>query len=45
MKRLRGKSHEIFDVKELIGKIFRIKDLASAGILLWGHAKRVSFTY
>jgi chemotaxis signal transduction protein len=30
MSRLRGKSLEILDVKELIGKIFRTKDLASA---------------
>jgi hypothetical protein len=45
MSRLRGKSREIFDVKELIAKIFRTKDLAFAATALWGHARRVSFTY
>jgi hypothetical protein len=34
---------KIFDVKELIGKIFRTKDLASGAAILWGHARRVSF--
>jgi hypothetical protein len=45
MSRLRGKSREIFDVKELIGKIFRIKNLAFAATNLWGHARRVSLAY
>jgi putative transposase len=45
MSRFRGKSRKIFDVKELIGKIFRTKDLASAASVLWGHARRVSFAY
>jgi len=45
MSRLRGKSCKIFDVKELIGKIFRTKDLAFATTILWGHARRVSFAY
>jgi hypothetical protein len=43
MSRLRRKSRKIFDLKELIGKIFRTKDLASAAIVLKGHAERVSF--
>jgi len=34
MSRLRRKSREIFDVKELIGKILRTKDLASAAVVL-----------
>jgi hypothetical protein len=34
MSRLRRKSREIFDVKELIGKIFWTKDLASAAVVL-----------
>jgi len=33
MSRLRGESREISDVKELIGKIFRTKGLASAAVL------------
>jgi hypothetical protein len=33
MSRLRGKSRKVFDVKELIGKVFRTKDLASAARL------------
>jgi len=33
MSRLRGESRELSDVKELIGKIFRTKDLASAAVL------------
>jgi hypothetical protein len=45
MSRLRGKSREIFDVKELIGKILRIKDLAFTPTVLWGHARRISMTY
>jgi hypothetical protein len=34
MRRLRGKSRKIPDVKELIGKIFRTKDLAAAASVL-----------
>jgi hypothetical protein len=45
MSKLRGKSREIFDVKELIVKIFRIKDLAFTAAVLWGHARRVRLTY
>jgi hypothetical protein len=45
MSRLRGKSRKIFDVKELIGKIFRTKDLGSTASVLWGHARRFSFVY
>jgi hypothetical protein len=45
MSRLRGKSRKIFDVKELIGKIFRTEDLASAATVPRGHAQRVSFAY
>jgi hypothetical protein len=43
MSELRGKSREIFDVKELIGKIFRTKDLAFAALVVREHAGRVSF--
>ena len=45
MRRLRGKSRKIFDVKELIGKIFRTKNLASIASVLWGHARRFSLVY
>jgi len=43
MSELRGKSREIFDVKDLIGKIFRAKELAFAGFVGEEHAERVSF--
>jgi hypothetical protein len=43
MRGLRGKSGEIFDVKELIGKIFRRKDLETAAIVRQEHAERASF--
>jgi len=42
MSRLRGKSRKIFDVKELIGKIFRTKNLVSVATILLGHARRIS---
>jgi hypothetical protein len=45
MRQLRRNSRKIFDVKELTGKIFRTKDLASTGIVLKRHARRVSFAY
>ena len=45
MSRLRGKSRKIFDVKELIVKIFRTKHLASAVTVLWGHARRIRFAH
>ena len=45
MTRLRGKSRKISDVKELIGKIFRTKDLASAASVIQEHARRISFAY
>jgi hypothetical protein len=45
MSRLRGKSRKIFDVKELTGKIFRTRNLASVATVLLGHARRFSFVY
>jgi hypothetical protein len=45
MSGLRGEFGKTFDVKELIGKIFWTKDLASAAGVLWGDARRVSFAY
>jgi hypothetical protein len=43
MRRLGRKSRDILEATELIGKIFRIKDLASAAVVFQEHAKRVSF--
>src|SRR5580700_1988324 len=38
-----GESSKIFGFKELIGKIFRTKDLASGTILPGRYAQRVSY--
>jgi hypothetical protein len=40
-----GRVGEIFDVKELAGKIFRTKHLALAVPVFEGHARRVRVTY
>src|SRR5580700_1555628 len=43
MSRLRRKSRKIFDVKELIGKIFRTKELAQNTFAFGVCAQRVTY--